>query len=104
MANNIKTKTTIKSLKDLGSNSQDKHIKRNEMMRNILWDLILYLDANEKIIDNTFPSGHKIITARVEKRSHKFLYKNSEDYHFMDNSSYEQIVLKKEQIDFLLVS
>ena len=53
MANNIKTKTTIKSLKDLGSNSQDKHIKRNEMMRNILWDLILYLDANEKIIDNT---------------------------------------------------
>ena len=53
-----------------------------------------------KIIDNTFTSGHKIITARVEKRSHKFLYKNSEDYHFMDNSSYEQIVLKKEQIDF----
>ena len=53
MANNIKTKTTIKSLKDLGSNSQDKHIKRNEMMRNILWDLILYLEANERIIDNT---------------------------------------------------
>ena len=23
-----------------------------------------------KVIDNTFPSGHKIITAKVEKRSH----------------------------------
>ena len=29
-----------------------------------------------KVIDNTFPSGHKIITARVEKRSHQFLYKD----------------------------
>ena len=53
-----------------------------------------------KVIDNTFPSGHKIVTARVEKRSHKFLYKNSNDYFFMDNTSYEQIILQKEQIDF----
>ena len=53
-----------------------------------------------KVIDNTFPSGHKIITARVEKRSHQFLYKNSDEYFFMDNTSFEQITLNKNQIDF----
>ncbi len=53
-----------------------------------------------KVIDNTFPSGHKIITARVEKRSHQFLYKDSSGYHFMDTSSFEQISLEETQIDY----
>ena len=53
-----------------------------------------------KVIDNTFPSGHKIITARVEKRSHQFLYKDSSGYHFMDTSTYEQLSLEESQIDF----
>ncbi|MEC7878044.1 MAG: elongation factor P [Bacteroidota bacterium] len=53
-----------------------------------------------KVIDNTFPSGHKIITARVEKRQHQFLYNDNSGYYFMDMSSYEQISLEKNQIDF----
>ena len=53
-----------------------------------------------KVIDNTFPSGHKIITARVEKRSHQFLYKDSSGYHFMDTSTFEQISLEENQIDY----
>ena len=51
-----------------------------------------------KVIDNTFPSGHKIITARVEKRTHQFQYKDGENYHFMDQVSYEQILIKKSKI------
>ena len=53
-----------------------------------------------KVIDNTFPSGHKIITARVEKRTHQFLYKDGEDYHFMDSSNFEQISIQKNLIDY----
>ena len=53
-----------------------------------------------KVIDNTFPSGHKIITARVEKRAHQFLYKDSSGYHFMDTSTYEQLSLEESQIDY----
>jgi elongation factor P len=53
-----------------------------------------------KVIDNTFPSGHKIITARVEKRSHQFLYRDSSGYHFMDSSTFEQISLEENQIDY----
>ena len=53
-----------------------------------------------KVIDNTFPSGHKIITARVEKRTHQFLYKDEENYHFMDSSNFEQISIQKNLIDY----
>ncbi len=53
-----------------------------------------------KVIENTFPSGHKIITARVEKRVHQFLYKDNSGFHFMDNSTYEQLSLEKNQIDY----
>ena len=53
-----------------------------------------------KVIDNTFPSGHKIVTARVEKRAHQFLYKDSSGYHFMDTSTYEQLSLEESQIDY----
>ena len=53
-----------------------------------------------KVIDNTFPSGHKIVTARVEKRNHQYLYNDGSSYHFMDTDSYEQISLEKNQIDY----
>ena len=52
-----------------------------------------------KVIDNTFPSGHKIVTARVEKRAHQFLYKDSSGYHFMDTSTYEQLSLEEYLMD-----
>ena len=48
-----------------------------------------------KVIDNTFNAGVKVDTARVERRSHQFLYKDATGYHFMDNASFEQIVLEE---------
>ena len=52
-----------------------------------------------KILDNTFTAGHKIVTARVEKRAHQFLYKDDIGYHFMDNTSYEQISIQESLIN-----
>lgn len=52
-----------------------------------------------KVIDNTFSAGHKVTTARVERRAHQFLYKDDLGYHFMDNDSYEQVTLQEELID-----
>ena len=43
-----------------------------------------------RVIDNTFTSGHKVTTARVERRPHQFLYKDDLGYHFMDSNSFEQ--------------
>lgn len=51
-----------------------------------------------KVIDNTFSSGHKITTARVERRTHQFLYKDDFGCHFMDNNTYEQITIAEDMI------
>jgi elongation factor P len=48
-----------------------------------------------KVIDNTFSSGHKITTARIERRPHQFLYKDDIGYHFMDSSNFEQVALQE---------
>ncbi|MCH7513624.1 MAG: elongation factor P [Bacteroidetes bacterium] len=44
-----------------------------------------------RVIENTFSAGHKITTARVERRPHQFLYKDDLGYHFMDSNNYEQM-------------
>jgi elongation factor P len=46
-----------------------------------------------KVIDNTFPSGHKIDVVRVERRKFQYLYQDENGFNFMDNESFEQISL-----------
>ena len=52
-----------------------------------------------KVIDNTFTAGHKVSTARVEKRAHQFLYKDDLGYHFMNSSTYEQVMIEEQMIN-----
>lgn len=52
-----------------------------------------------KVLDNTFPSGHKISTVRVETRKHQFLYKDDTGFHFMNNDTYEQVQLEEGAIN-----
>lgn len=55
--------------------------------------------TNGKVIDNTFPAGHKIDVVRVERRKFQFLYKDEMGFHFMDNESYEQVRLNENLIE-----
>ncbi len=52
-----------------------------------------------KVLDNTFPSGHKIDIVRVERRKCQFLYKDGEEFHFMNAETYEQMMLMGNTID-----
>ena len=52
-----------------------------------------------KVLDNTWPSGHKIDIVRVERRTYQFLYKDGNDFHFMNNETFEQIMLDGEMIE-----
>lgn len=52
-----------------------------------------------KVVDNTIPAGHKIETARIERRKFQFLYKDGMGCNFMNNENYEQITLEESQID-----
>ncbi|HPK09198.1 MAG TPA: elongation factor P [Saprospiraceae bacterium] len=52
-----------------------------------------------KVIDNTFPSGHKIDEVRVERRKFQYLYQDDMGYHFMDNETFDQVAIKEEMIE-----
>lgn len=52
-----------------------------------------------KVLDNTFTAGHKITTARVERRAYQFLYKDDMGYHCMDSSTFEQVALEEHLIN-----
>lgn len=55
--------------------------------------------TNGKVLDNTFSSGHKIETVRVETQNFQYLYSDGDQYHFMNVESYEQITLEKSILD-----
>ncbi|GHG52308.1 elongation factor P [Flavimobilis marinus] len=44
-----------------------------------------------KSVDRTFNAGLKIETANVDKRDMQYLYKDGEDFIFMDTSTYDQM-------------
>jgi len=46
-----------------------------------------------KVIDNTFNAGVKVNEARVERRPYQYLYKDDMGYTFMNNETFEQIVI-----------
>ena len=52
-----------------------------------------------KVIDNTFSSGHKIDSVRVETHKFQYLYNEGETYHFMNTEDYNQITLDKNTLD-----
>ena len=52
-----------------------------------------------RVIENTFNSGVKVTTARIERRPHQFLYNDDLGYHFMDSSTFEQVSLQTDLIE-----
>ena len=43
-----------------------------------------------RIVDNTFNSGTKFDSVRMESKKMQYLYNDGVDFHFMDNNTYEQ--------------
>jgi elongation factor P len=59
---------------------------------------------NGRVIENTFSSGAKIDTIRIERRPYQFLYKDDMGYNFMHLETFEQVSLAEaliEGVEFL---
>jgi elongation factor P len=63
-----------------------------------IWAKLKGVD-NARTIEHTWNSGDNIFPVRIEKRSFQFLYKDDTGCNFMDNETFEQIVLAEEMID-----
>ena len=57
--------------------------------------------TNGRVVDHTFPAGHKIQDVRVERRKYQYLYDDEDRLYFMNNETYEQIDVLKEMVDNL---
>lgn len=44
-----------------------------------------------KVVDKTFNAGVKVETANVDRRSMQYLYRDGDDFVFMDTQTYDQI-------------
>ena len=60
-----------------------------------------------QVVEETFRSGVKIEVVKIEAKDYNYLYNDGSLYTFMDNETYEQISLTKEQLgdnvlDFLI--
>ncbi len=51
---------------------------------------------NGTILDRTYRSGETFEPANLEERTMQYLYKEGDEYHFMDNRNYEQIIIKED--------
>lgn len=73
--------------------------KGNTIMRVKLKDVV-----SGAVIERRFNIGEKLEDVRVERRQYQYLYKDNEDFIFMNQETYEQIPIAKEKIvgvDFL---
>ena len=52
-----------------------------------------------KVVENTFPAGHKIDDVRVERRKFQFLYSDDNGFNFMDIETYDQVSLNEAMLE-----
>ncbi|HEY3681698.1 MAG TPA: elongation factor P [Streptosporangiaceae bacterium] len=51
-----------------------------------------------KVVDRTFNAGVKVEVANVDKREMQYLYREGDDYVFMDNTDFDQIHVSSQTI------
>ncbi|CAI8355146.1 MAG: Elongation factor P [Flavobacteriales bacterium] len=56
--------------------------------------------TNGKVLDNTFPSGHKIEEVKIVTNQYQFLYNDTDHFHFMNNDDFNQITIDKNKIEY----
>ncbi|MGL6268769.1 MAG: elongation factor P [Chitinophagaceae bacterium] len=54
---------------------------------------------NARTIEKTWNSGDTIYPVRVERKDYQYLYKDDTGYNFMDNETFEQLVVNENMVD-----
>ena len=50
-------------------------------------------------VERTFQAGEKWPRAQLDRRPVQFLYRDGDEFHFMDTDTYDQFALRAEQLD-----
>lgn len=52
-----------------------------------------------RVIEKTFNAGEKVKDVRLDRAEMQFLYKNGDEYHFMNRETYDQIALSAQMLE-----
>ena len=100
--NDLKTGLTLELDNGLWSVVEFLHVKPgkgNTIMRVKFKDVV-----DGRVLERRFNIGEKLEDVRVERRPYQYLYKEGEDYIFMNNETFEQVPIAHDLItgvDFL---
>ena len=95
-ANEIKTGMIIEHNNDLWEVLKTQHVKPGKGGAFNQVEL-KSINKNTKL-NERFRSNDTIEKAILDEKKYNFLFEDSENYHFMDQVSYEQILIKKSKI------
>ena len=87
--NDLKNGLVLKIDGNLWSVTEFQHVKPGKggaFVRTTLKNVM-----TGKVVDKTFNAGTKVETANVDRRDMTYLYRDGDDFVFMDASDYEQI-------------
>ncbi|WP_433791054.1 elongation factor P [Actinoplanes sp. CA-252034] len=87
--NDLKNGLVLNLDKELWSVVEFQHVKPGKGPAFVRTTLKHVLSG--KVVDKTFNAGTKVETATVDKRTMQYLYKDGEDFVFMDLDTYDQI-------------
>ena len=96
MAGDVRNGTTFEmdgSVYKVGAFQHVKPGKGAAFVRTKLKNVI-----NGSVLEKTFNPSEKLQGAEIEKRDMQYLYNDGELYYFMDNTTYEQLPLNKEEL------
>lgn len=52
-----------------------------------------------QVLENTFKSGESVEILDTIRKKCQFLYRDGNEFHFMDNETYDQFILQKESLE-----
>jgi elongation factor P len=87
--NDLKNGLVLKIDGNLWSVTEFQHVKPGKggaFVRTTLKNVM-----TGKVVDKTFNAGTKVETANVDRRDMTYLYRDGDDFVFMDSADYEQI-------------
>ncbi len=96
--NDFKTGLTVQVDNDIFTVLEFQHVKPGKgaaFVRSKLKNL-----RNGNIVERTFRAGETIGRAMIENREVQYLYNSGSEYTFMDNETYDQFTLDKDQLEW----
>jgi elongation factor P len=87
----VKLDGSLYSVVDFGQNKTARSAAK-------VWAKLKGVD-NTRSIEHTWNSGETIFPVRVERHAYQFLYKDDMGYNFMNNETYEQVIVQENLIE-----